>query len=122
MNAYSKYMVGCVVLLWSAAAFADGDKVTTGKVALLQAASFGPIRFQLEGTPSLCTLTPASGAGTQVYGDIQIDGTTTTADGVRAMLSLLAAAKLAGRPVTIHAERGATSNILGCRVVAVDIP
>jgi hypothetical protein len=85
--------------------------------ALIQVGPNGYVRFTLSGNPALCAA--AGGGGTTNYGDIQVGQAGVTNDALNRMLSVLSAAKLSGKSVTVYASAPGT---FGCAVFGVEMP
>ncbi len=92
----------------------------TGQVGMIQVTQNGSFSITLKSGPALC----AAGGVNRAVGSVNIgstvEGQVITAEGARAMLATLTAAKLAGTRVKIYAING-TSNSWGCQIGAVDL-
>lgn len=97
---------------------ADADSATAAPPQVLQVGSNGTFRFKLVGAVPLCSNVAV---GDNTWGDVQMTQGGVTADGYKGIVSLLTAAKLAGRPVKIYASNGGTTQF-GCLVTGVEMP
>jgi hypothetical protein len=91
------------------------DKWTNGKIGVI-VVNPNAVLFALEGYPPLCA--SASGDGT---GWVTLTTNYNSAEAIRNYLSIVTAAKLAGREVQV---RGVNSNVpdeWGCRMDAIDL-
>ena len=100
-----------------AAALTASSFAVPGTIQVGTYASRHYARFTLSGGATMCT---SVGWGDNTWGDIQVGEGGVTAEDMRAMLSTLTAAKLAGRRVKIYAENGG-SNQYGCLVTIVEL-
>jgi hypothetical protein len=99
------------------------DKTTRGKIAQILVHNIGPncstdgcLSFTLEGGPRLCEF--ASGDGTTW---VVITTNYASAEAIRNYLSIVTAAKLAGREVEVRAINSKETNEWGCRADGVDL-
>lgn len=97
---------------------APGGVLVTGHIAWIQVSTTGAIHFVLVGAPPLCV---SGGTGNNAIGEIlpgqSTSGGVNTTEGMRAFLSSLTAAKLAGKPVKVYADN---NGAVGCKVGAID--
>lgn len=100
-----------------AAALTASSYAVPGAIQVGTYANRHYVRFTLSGGATMCA-SVAGGANT--WGDIQAGEGGVTPEDMRAMLSTLTAAKLAGRRVKIYAENGGT-NQYGCLVSIVEL-
>lgn len=108
------------LLVGSLSSWAQTNQTTTGKVGAIQIDSSGVVFVTLEGAPFLCAT-----ATTRFFARLHTDMPGRTAEAVRNQLSILTAAKLSGRSVSIVAS-DATSvgpNSGGfCNLLVVSLP
>lgn len=115
------FLLVCVVV--SGASF--GAETVTGPLGVLGVSVWGDGRatFAIASNPSLCGSVGSGGSTTNAEIVVMTSPPSgqkaVTADGARAMISTLTAAKLAGRRVVITAENSSSTS--GCRVVGVQI-
>lgn len=93
---------------------AAADAPAPTQVSTVQVLMNGTVIFQLgTGTTTMCSSNASGWSNT--WGSITVGSGGVTADGLKGMLSLLTAAKLAGRPVFVWAANGTAADI-GCQV------
>ena len=93
--------------------------LVTGQIAWIQVAATGGIHFALVGAPAICAV---GGSGNSAIGELlpgqSTAGGVNTADGIRAVLSSLTSAKLAGKRIKVYADN---YGVWGCKVGAIDV-
>ena len=115
-------IVAALVVAGEAAA---AGRTTVATVAMLQVWGTGPgtVRVMLSpggaNAPVLCD-TPSGGASWSKLGEFAVGVGGVTADGAKAMLATLTAARLSGRSVTLYTNDGAPGGT-GCAIFAVEL-
>ena len=99
-------------------------RTTVATVAMLQVwGTSSVVRLTLSpggvAAPVLCD-TPSGGASNSKFGEFAVNVGGATADGAKAMLATLTAAKLSGKPVTLYTNDGAPGGF-GCAIFAVEL-
>jgi hypothetical protein len=122
MKKFIQNTVVMAALVATGGAAAAAGRTTVATVAMLQVWSTGAgtVRMRLNsGGAKLCD-TPAGGAQWSDLGELAVGVGGVTADGAKAMLATLTAAKLAGKSVTLYTNDGAPGG-LGCAIFAVEL-
>ena len=104
-------LLALALIPFEAAADSSSDAVPN----LITVAAAGSVNFTASGSVSFCS---SWVNGSQYWGDIRVGQGGVTADGVKAMLSVLTAAKLAGRTIHVYATNG-TASQYGCLVTQI---